>query len=173
MCTGPGIWTLEERTGLVGCFMAERLPRQVSPPAGSCSEHIQSGTRVCRFCGVVHRPSSRMVPTSTTVCGTQDGSLVPLLSRMPEAQQRVGGCFLNLMPQMKTLYLAYCANHPSAVSVLTEHRCVSGTCLPERGVAPWGPPGAARFCQILRAVQCEHSRIYSKMIILITLGISA
>lgn len=46
---------------------------------------------------------------------------------MPEAQQRVGGCFLSLMPQMKTLYLAYCANHPSAVSVLTEHRCVSWT----------------------------------------------
>ncbi|XP_057562955.1 rho guanine nucleotide exchange factor 7 isoform X7 [Hippopotamus amphibius kiboko] len=42
-------------------------------------------------------------------------------TKMPEAQQRVGGCFLNLMPQMKTLYLAYCANHPSAVSVLTEH----------------------------------------------------
>ncbi|XP_006851606.1 PREDICTED: rho guanine nucleotide exchange factor 7-like [Chrysochloris asiatica] len=43
------------------------------------------------------------------------------VGRLPEAQQRVGGCFLNLMPQMKTLYLAYCANHPSAVSVLTEH----------------------------------------------------
>ncbi|KAK1341936.1 hypothetical protein QTO34_016687 [Cnephaeus nilssonii] len=25
------------------------------------------------------------------------------------------------MPQMKTLYLSYCANHPSAVNVLTEH----------------------------------------------------
>uniref|UniRef100_A0A3Q2ILZ2 Rho guanine nucleotide exchange factor 7 n=2 Tax=Equus TaxID=9789 RepID=A0A3Q2ILZ2_HORSE len=42
-------------------------------------------------------------------------------TKLPEAQQRVGGCFLNLMPQMKTLYLAYCANHPSAVNVLTEH----------------------------------------------------
>ncbi|OXB78314.1 UNVERIFIED_CONTAM: hypothetical protein H355_006686 [Colinus virginianus] len=40
---------------------------------------------------------------------------------LPEAQQRVGGCFLNLMSQMKSLYLAYCANHPSAVNVLTEH----------------------------------------------------
>lgn len=44
--------------------------------------------------------------------------------RSPEAQQRVGGCFLSLMPQMRTLYLAYCANHPSAVGVLTEHRFV-------------------------------------------------
>ncbi|XP_053515918.1 rho guanine nucleotide exchange factor 7 isoform X2 [Artibeus jamaicensis] len=42
-------------------------------------------------------------------------------TKLPETQQRVGGCFLNLMPQMKTLYLAYCANHPSAVNVLTEH----------------------------------------------------
>ncbi|KAL7983863.1 hypothetical protein Chor_000739 [Crotalus horridus] len=41
--------------------------------------------------------------------------------KLPEAQQKVGGCFLNLMPQMKNLYLMYCANHPSAVTVLTEH----------------------------------------------------
>lgn len=59
-------------------------------------------------------------------------SLVLHVSRLPEAQQRVGGCFLNLMPQMKTLYLAYCANHPSAVNVLTEHRCVHLDILPER-----------------------------------------
>ncbi|XP_069749655.1 rho guanine nucleotide exchange factor 6 [Narcine bancroftii] len=42
-------------------------------------------------------------------------------AKLPESQQKVGGCFLNHMPQMKSLYLAYCANHPSAVSVLTEH----------------------------------------------------
>lgn len=59
-------------------------------------------------------------------------SLMLCVSRLPEAQQRVGGCFLNLMPQMKTLYLAYCANHPSAVNVLTEHRCVHLDILPER-----------------------------------------
>lgn len=51
--------------------------------------------------------------------------------RSPEAQQRVGGCFLSLMPQMRTLYLAYCANHPSAVSVLTEHRFVAEPSGPE------------------------------------------
>ncbi|XP_072913843.1 rho guanine nucleotide exchange factor 6 isoform X3 [Hemitrygon akajei] len=42
-------------------------------------------------------------------------------AKLPESQQKVGGCFLNHMPQMKSLYLTYCANHPSAVSVLTEH----------------------------------------------------
>ncbi|NP_001085995.1 Rho guanine nucleotide exchange factor 7 S homeolog [Xenopus laevis] len=42
-------------------------------------------------------------------------------TKLPEGQQRVGGCFVNLMPQIKSLYLAYCANHPSAVNVLTQH----------------------------------------------------
>uniref|UniRef100_A0A8C9RPM7 Rho guanine nucleotide exchange factor 7 n=1 Tax=Scleropages formosus TaxID=113540 RepID=A0A8C9RPM7_SCLFO len=42
-------------------------------------------------------------------------------TKLPESQQRVGGFFLNLMPQMKGLYVAYCANHPCAVNVLTEH----------------------------------------------------
>uniref|UniRef100_A0A674N6A7 Rac/Cdc42 guanine nucleotide exchange factor 6 n=1 Tax=Takifugu rubripes TaxID=31033 RepID=A0A674N6A7_TAKRU len=38
-----------------------------------------------------------------------------------EGQQRVAGCYLNLMSQVKTLYLAYCSSHPSAVSILTDH----------------------------------------------------
>ncbi|XP_038161286.1 rho guanine nucleotide exchange factor 7b isoform X1 [Cyprinodon tularosa] len=41
-------------------------------------------------------------------------------TKLPEGQQRIGGFFLSLMPQMKTIYLAYCANHPFAVSVLTQ-----------------------------------------------------
>uniref|UniRef100_A0A8C4X694 Rho guanine nucleotide exchange factor (GEF) 7a n=1 Tax=Erpetoichthys calabaricus TaxID=27687 RepID=A0A8C4X694_ERPCA len=42
-------------------------------------------------------------------------------TKLPDTQQRIGGFFLNLMPQMKSLYMTYCANHPSAVNVLTEH----------------------------------------------------
>nr|XP_014425213.1 rho guanine nucleotide exchange factor 6 isoform X5 [Pelodiscus sinensis] len=42
-------------------------------------------------------------------------------AKLPENQQRVGGCFMNLMPQFQSLYLTYCANHPSAVNVLTQH----------------------------------------------------
>nr|XP_058897889.1 rho guanine nucleotide exchange factor 7 isoform X2 [Kogia breviceps] len=57
---------------------------------------------------------------------------------MPEAQQRVGGCFVNLMPQMKTLYLAYCANHPSAVSVLTEHSEELGEFMEVKGASSPG-----------------------------------
>lgn len=45
-----------------------------------------------------------------------------LFFRLPESQQRVGGFFLSLMPQMRALYNSYCSNHPSAVNVLTQHR---------------------------------------------------
>ncbi|KAK9393617.1 ARHGEF6: Rac/Cdc42 guanine nucleotide exchange factor 6 [Crotalus adamanteus] len=41
--------------------------------------------------------------------------------KLPEHQQKVGGCFLSLMPQFASLYLTYCTNHPSAVNVLTQH----------------------------------------------------
>lgn len=44
------------------------------------------------------------------------------MRRLPENQQRMGGFFLSLMPQMKSMYVAYCSNHPSAVNVLTQHR---------------------------------------------------
>ncbi|XP_072885195.1 rho guanine nucleotide exchange factor 7-like isoform X1 [Hemitrygon akajei] len=57
------------------------------------------------------------------ICSFQQ-SLVQSLedcTKLPESQQKVGGCFANLMSQMKSLYLAYCANHPWAVNVLTEH----------------------------------------------------
>ncbi|XP_032928069.1 rho guanine nucleotide exchange factor 6 isoform X2 [Catharus ustulatus] len=43
------------------------------------------------------------------------------VAKLPENQQRVGGCFMNLMAQFRSLYLTYCANHPSAVNVLTQH----------------------------------------------------
>ncbi|KAK7805718.1 hypothetical protein U0070_010939 [Myodes glareolus] len=58
--------------------------------------------------------------------------------KSPEAQQRVGGCFLSLMPQMRTLYLAYCANHPSAVSVLTEHSEDLGEFMESKGASSPG-----------------------------------
>ncbi|KAM5288155.1 rho guanine nucleotide exchange factor 7 isoform 5-T5 [Ctenodactylus gundi] len=67
--------------------------------------------------------TSHLVGNLEEICSFQQMLVQSLeeCTKSPEAQQRVGGCFLNLMPQMRTLYLAYCANHPSAVSVLTEH----------------------------------------------------
>ncbi|CAB1457069.1 unnamed protein product [Pleuronectes platessa] len=67
---------------------------------------------------------------SATLCGNleeiltfQQGLCVSLedCTKVPEGQQRVAGCFLNLMSQIKTLYLAYCSSHPSAVCILTDH----------------------------------------------------
>ncbi|XP_053328874.1 rho guanine nucleotide exchange factor 6 isoform X2 [Spea bombifrons] len=42
-------------------------------------------------------------------------------AKLPENQQKVGSCFLTLFNQFKSLYLAYCTNHPMAVNVLTQH----------------------------------------------------
>lgn len=67
---------------------------------------------------------------SATLCGNleeiltfQQGLCVALedCTKVPEGQQRVTGCYLNLLCQIKTLYLAYCSSHPSAVSILTDH----------------------------------------------------
>ncbi|XP_023073445.2 rho guanine nucleotide exchange factor 7 isoform X6 [Piliocolobus tephrosceles] len=42
------------------------------------------------------------------------------------------------MPQMKTLYLMYCANHPSAVNVLTEHSEELGEFMETKGASSPG-----------------------------------
>ncbi|XP_061081836.1 rho guanine nucleotide exchange factor 7-like isoform X2 [Conger conger] len=59
-------------------------------------------------------------------------------TKLPETQQRVGGFFLSLMPQMKGLYVAYCANHPSAVSLLTEHSEELGEFMEGKGASSPG-----------------------------------
>ncbi|XP_030594683.1 rho guanine nucleotide exchange factor 6 isoform X2 [Archocentrus centrarchus] len=67
---------------------------------------------------------------SATLCGNledilsfQQGLCLALEEciKVPEGQQRVAGCYLNLMCQIKALYLAYCSSHPSAVCILTDH----------------------------------------------------
>ncbi|XP_075043397.1 rho guanine nucleotide exchange factor 6 [Mixophyes fleayi] len=42
-------------------------------------------------------------------------------AKVSENHQKVGGCFLSFFNQFKCLYLTYCANHPTAVNVLTQH----------------------------------------------------
>ncbi|TNN42675.1 Rho guanine nucleotide exchange factor 7 [Liparis tanakae] len=59
-------------------------------------------------------------------------------TKLPETQQRVGGFFLNLMPQMKALNVGYCSNHPSAVSLLTQHSEVLGEFMEGRGAVSPG-----------------------------------
>uniref|UniRef100_A0A8C2C591 Rho guanine nucleotide exchange factor (GEF) 7a n=1 Tax=Cyprinus carpio TaxID=7962 RepID=A0A8C2C591_CYPCA len=57
------------------------------------------------------------------------------LVQLPELQQKVGGFFLNLMPQMRSLYVYYCSNHPSAVSILTDHSEELGEFMEGRGAS--------------------------------------
>uniref|UniRef100_A0A8C4EXX0 Osteoclast-stimulating factor 1 n=1 Tax=Dicentrarchus labrax TaxID=13489 RepID=A0A8C4EXX0_DICLA len=67
---------------------------------------------------------------SATLCGNleeiltfQQGLCVALedCTKVSEGQQRVAGCYLNQMCQIKTLYMAYCSSHPSTVCILTDH----------------------------------------------------
>uniref|UniRef100_A0A3Q3LMZ4 Osteoclast-stimulating factor 1 n=1 Tax=Labrus bergylta TaxID=56723 RepID=A0A3Q3LMZ4_9LABR len=57
---------------------------------------------------------------------------------LPENQQRIGGFFLNLMPQMKIIYVAYCSTHPCAVSVLTQHSEELGEYMESKGASTPG-----------------------------------
>uniref|UniRef100_A0A665USW0 Rho guanine nucleotide exchange factor 7-like n=1 Tax=Echeneis naucrates TaxID=173247 RepID=A0A665USW0_ECHNA len=59
-------------------------------------------------------------------------------TKLPESQQRVGGFFLNLMPQMRALYVGYCSNHPCAVNVLTQYSDVLGEFMEGRGAVTPG-----------------------------------
>ncbi|XP_069376622.1 rho guanine nucleotide exchange factor 7b isoform X2 [Paralichthys olivaceus] len=59
-------------------------------------------------------------------------------TKLPESQQRIGGFFLGLIPQMKNLYMAYCSSHPSAVSVLTQHSEVLGEYMESKGASTPG-----------------------------------
>nr|XP_013798465.1 PREDICTED: rho guanine nucleotide exchange factor 6 [Apteryx mantelli mantelli] len=95
------------------------------------------------------------------------------VAKLPENQQRVGGCFMNLMPQFRSLYLTYCANHPSAVNVLTQHRILAIGCGDNRDPAAGKMTGAlgsfeahADHEEVLKAVtsfkslvsQCQELR---------------
>jgi len=39
-------------------------------------------------------------------------------AKLPVQQQRVGGIFLKIAPELRTLYIEYCSNHPNAASIL-------------------------------------------------------
>ncbi|XP_066517267.1 rho guanine nucleotide exchange factor 7b isoform X1 [Hoplias malabaricus] len=71
------------------------------------------------------------------ICSFQQ-SLVQSLeecTKFPETQQRIGGFFLSLFAQMKSLYVAYCSNHPHAVHVLTQHSEELGEFMESKGAS--------------------------------------
>ncbi|XP_062236985.1 rho guanine nucleotide exchange factor 7b isoform X2 [Platichthys flesus] len=59
-------------------------------------------------------------------------------TKLPESQQKIGGFFLSLIPQMKILYVAYCSSHPSAVNVLTQHSEALGEYMESKGASTPG-----------------------------------
>ncbi|KAM7375060.1 hypothetical protein PAMA_014240 [Pampus argenteus] len=59
-------------------------------------------------------------------------------TKLPESQQRIGGFFLSLVPQMKLLYVAYCSSHPAAVNVLTQHSEELGEYMESKGASSPG-----------------------------------
>ncbi|XP_037833434.1 rho guanine nucleotide exchange factor 6 isoform X2 [Kryptolebias marmoratus] len=84
---------------------------------------------------------------SATLCGNlediltfQQGLCLALeeCTKVPESQQRVAACYLNLMTQLKSLYLTYCSGHPSAVSVLTDHSAELDKFMESQGVSTSG-----------------------------------
>uniref|UniRef100_A0A674CSG4 Osteoclast-stimulating factor 1 n=1 Tax=Salmo trutta TaxID=8032 RepID=A0A674CSG4_SALTR len=66
-------------------------------------------------------------PTSLCVC-----------CRVPESQQRLAACYLNLIGQIRRLYRSYCSSHPSAVCVLTDHSEELGTFMESQGASTPG-----------------------------------
>ncbi|XP_051993951.1 rho guanine nucleotide exchange factor 7-like isoform X1 [Xyrauchen texanus] len=58
--------------------------------------------------------------------------------KVPESQQRIGGFFLSLIPQLRSLYVTYCSNHPSAVNVLTQHSEELGEFMESKGATSPG-----------------------------------
>ncbi|XP_051983076.1 rho guanine nucleotide exchange factor 7-like isoform X3 [Xyrauchen texanus] len=58
--------------------------------------------------------------------------------KVPESQQRLGGFFLSLVPQLRGLYVTYCSNHPSAVNVLTQHSEELGEFMESKGASSPG-----------------------------------
>ncbi|XP_043105667.1 rho guanine nucleotide exchange factor 7a isoform X1 [Puntigrus tetrazona] len=89
--------------------------------------------------------TERLIPSDVSVIlgnleeiSTFQQTLVQSLedtTKLPELQQKVGGFFLNLMPQMRSLYVSYCSNHPSAVSILTDHSEELGEFMEGRGAS--------------------------------------
>uniref|UniRef100_A0A6Q2WS10 Rac/Cdc42 guanine nucleotide exchange factor (GEF) 6 n=1 Tax=Esox lucius TaxID=8010 RepID=A0A6Q2WS10_ESOLU len=59
-------------------------------------------------------------------------------TKVPESQQRVAACFLNLIGQIRTLYLSYCSSHPSAVCILTDHSEELGNFMESQGASAPG-----------------------------------
>uniref|UniRef100_A0A3B3QTT9 Rac/Cdc42 guanine nucleotide exchange factor 6 n=1 Tax=Paramormyrops kingsleyae TaxID=1676925 RepID=A0A3B3QTT9_9TELE len=98
------------------------LPQLTKNYYGVVSEATEVHSRLCTN-NTTLRKVAALLGNLEDILSFQQGFCVALeeCAKMPEAQQRLGGCYLNLMCQIKPLYLNYCSGHPAAVSVLTDH----------------------------------------------------
>uniref|UniRef100_A0A8C7TPW2 Osteoclast-stimulating factor 1 n=1 Tax=Oncorhynchus mykiss TaxID=8022 RepID=A0A8C7TPW2_ONCMY len=97
------------------------------------------------------RPLKASDKLSITDSGSLSGNLEEILTfqqglvlaldectKVPESQQRLAACYLNLIGQIRRLYRSYCSSHPSAVCVLTDHSEELGTFMESQGASPPG-----------------------------------
>ncbi|XP_029515550.1 rho guanine nucleotide exchange factor 6-like isoform X1 [Oncorhynchus nerka] len=97
------------------------------------------------------RPLKASNKLSITDSGSLSGNLEEILTfqqglvlaldectKVPESQQRLAACYLNLIGQIRRLYRSYCSSHPSAVCVLTDHSEELGTFMESQGASPPG-----------------------------------
>ncbi|KAL0974133.1 hypothetical protein UPYG_G00216080 [Umbra pygmaea] len=92
--------------------------------------------------------SDKLSSTDTGIlCGNleeiltfQQGLVLALeeCTKVPESQQRVAACYLNLIGQIRMLYLSYCSSHPTAVCVLTDHSEELGMFMESHGASTPG-----------------------------------
>uniref|UniRef100_A0A4W5P5H5 Rac/Cdc42 guanine nucleotide exchange factor (GEF) 6 n=1 Tax=Hucho hucho TaxID=62062 RepID=A0A4W5P5H5_9TELE len=94
------------------------------------------------------RPLKASDKLSITDSGSLSGNLEEILTfqqglvlaldectKVPESQQRLAACYLNLIGQIRRLYRSYCSSHPSAVCVLTDHSEELGTFMESQGAS--------------------------------------
>uniref|UniRef100_A0A674CS84 Osteoclast-stimulating factor 1 n=1 Tax=Salmo trutta TaxID=8032 RepID=A0A674CS84_SALTR len=97
------------------------------------------------------RPLKASDKLSITDSGSLSGNLEEILTfqqglvlaldectKVPESQQRLAACYLNLIGQIRRLYRSYCSSHPSAVCVLTDHSEELGTFMESQGASTPG-----------------------------------
>ncbi|XP_041694001.1 rho guanine nucleotide exchange factor 6 isoform X2 [Coregonus clupeaformis] len=97
------------------------------------------------------RPLKASDKLSITDSGSLSGNLEEILTfqqglvlaldectKVPESQQRLAACYLNLIGQIRTLYRSYCSSHPSAVCVLTDHSEELGMFMESQGASTPG-----------------------------------
>ncbi|KAK2145461.1 hypothetical protein LSH36_680g01023 [Paralvinella palmiformis] len=78
---------------------------------------------------------SQLVGNLEELASTHHSLLAQLedCTKLSVSQQRVGGIFLKMGPQVQAVYQTYCANHPRAVCVLQKHREELNTFMENKG----------------------------------------